>query len=202
MPTMTDGAGADWIGDWFGTGPRARHRADLHAGRADRRRRHAGRPRLPLVPPPRRRLTAPPIWAAAAQQIVTAPPAGGSGRLCSPGIRPSGPDEGGEDARGGGRSARCRARRGPPRRRQRRVGRDLRPLRRRGCTTRRRRCCATPTRPPTRCRTCSSPRPRSSASCAIPDAAEAVALRHPPPRRLPPLEAAPAGQGRRPDDGG
>ena len=49
MPTMTDGAGADLIGDWFGTGPTAPG-LDLHAGRAVGPRRHRVRPLDPVVP--------------------------------------------------------------------------------------------------------------------------------------------------------
>ena len=51
MPFMTDGAGVELIGDWFGTGDERGHRADLHGGRPHRDPRHAGGACVGVVPP-------------------------------------------------------------------------------------------------------------------------------------------------------
>ena len=46
MPFMTDGAGADWIGSWFGTGPERGLALMFTLAGLHRRRRHARRPGL------------------------------------------------------------------------------------------------------------------------------------------------------------
>ena len=55
IPFMTDGAGVDLIGEWFGTGPRPRTRTDLHAGRSRRHPGDGARAHDPLVPTAGRR---------------------------------------------------------------------------------------------------------------------------------------------------
>ena len=52
MPLMTDGWGADLIGDWFGTGPDRGLGSDVHPRRAGRRRRDRPRLDVALVPAP------------------------------------------------------------------------------------------------------------------------------------------------------
>ena len=50
IPLMTDGRGADWIGELVGHRPRARPGGDVHPGRAHRHRGDAALPGLALLP--------------------------------------------------------------------------------------------------------------------------------------------------------